>query len=145
MSSYRVEIEGGGINYHGEVPREVALELINLAEEAQVDPVGERAPQMESEVREWFDEARPKNHPERFAVLACYVEEKEGRPLRWDEVRDLFEKAGEDPPVNLGRDLRMAIDRGLLEPVGRHPDDLEDVRDAKFKATEEGKEVAGAT
>lgn len=120
----------------------MALELIDRAEETRLDLVGEATPSAPP-VREWLDRAHPKNHPERFAVLAAYVEEMRGRPLRWDEVRPLFEQAGEKPPVNLGRDLRMAIDRGLLEPVDPHPDELEDVRHSEFRATAEGREVAG--
>lgn len=109
------------------MPQETALKILALAEEAQEDLMGEAAPPEEHEVMQCFVRARPKNHPERFVVLASFLEETGDRPLRWDEIRDLFEKAEEKPPVNLGRDLRMAIDRGLIEPAGPHLDELEDV------------------
>lgn len=119
------------------------MEVTDRADYAQVGPQAGEAPREPSLVREWSDRARPRSHPEGFAVLAAYAEETEGRTLRWDEVRDLFEEPGETPPVNLDRELRRALDQGLREPVGPHPDELEGPRDARFRGPAEGREAAG--
>lgn len=79
---------------------------------------------------------------ERFALLAAYLEDTENQRLRWMRSSPL-RRGRERPPKNLGRDLRIALDRGLIEPVGPHPDEIDDPRDATFSVTQEGRETVG--
>lgn len=138
MAGYRIRVEGGGLNYDEEVPRSVALEIIDRAESAQEGEASEPSGEAAHPIQEWMKRARPSNHPERITVVAAYVEDELGEEgVHYQDIREWFERAGEDPPVNLGRDLRMALERGLVEDLDPEADDI---TEKHFAPTARGKE-----
>lgn len=154
---FRIRIEGPGLTFEREVDRELAYRLLEVAagagarrrpwlppvvtvprpeefEEDEETPPSRPGP---PPIRGAIEHVSPRNNPQRIATIAAYLEDGLRRTdgLRWEEVRGWFERAGEDPPVNLGRDLREAVERGLIE---ERPDGSR-----RYFVTEEGRRHIG--
>jgi len=128
--SYRVRIEGPGVNFDLKVPSELGKKVVVsvlTGQVAQVPPAVEQTKLEEdsqvvdqstkTSIREFMDKYHPKRSPDKITTFGYYLNTHDSKTtFKRADIVACFERAAEPIPKNLSRDINWTVKAGWIAP-----------------------------
>lgn len=121
-SSYKLSLKGEGIALERDVPKDIALSVINIVlgsptkrGTSSTGEAGQPPPeQSEAKARvtpgEFIEEQNAGTNPEKIAAFGLYLKDMRGQEnFTREDIKAMFREAHETAPANFGRDFRAAL------------------------------------
>lgn len=124
-SSYTLSLKGEGITLERMVPKDIALEIINVAlggvagprrsSESGTDGAGNRGGEGAGVAEpvtpgEFIESVNASSNPQKIVAFGVYLRDNRGEgSFTREDIKGMFRSAHESPPANFGRDFRNAL------------------------------------
>ena len=135
--SYSVTIKGKGLSLDQGVSRDVALRIVNLVLAGSAAPPTElstgathgHAGSADSSaegvsIGEFIEQVGAKRNPDKITAMGVFLKDNGQDRFTSEELRPLFQEAGEKTPGNFSRDVRWAQTAKWIAPAAGDPNSL---------------------
>ena len=136
---YTLGLSGEGLKIDRQVDQPTALAIVNLVLGGAAQPLAavsaHRAPSDGKEVGsttdaggqegggtlsvgEFIDQVSARRNPDKIAAMGAYLKDRGVSEFTPEEIKPMFQEAGESTPANFSRDWRLAIGAKWIAPAG---------------------------
>jgi hypothetical protein len=138
-ADYRLKLEGGGLSLDQKVDRATAVAIVNLVlgggaplsapqppaattvthGSAALDPAIQGTSTLS--VGEFIAQVEAKRNPDKIVAMGVYMKEQGHTEFTPEDIKPLFQAAGEPTPANFARDYRWAQNAKWIAPAAANP------------------------
>ncbi len=133
---YSLKLEGEGLSLDQEVTREVAVRIVSLVfggtEPAATPPgtgggagsgsIERTTPDAQGiSVGEFIEQVGAKRNPDKIVAMGVHLKDSGADKFTSEEIKPLFQDAGESTPGNFARDLKWAQNAKWIAPTTGDP------------------------